>query len=213
VGASFEALDLPSEVRQEAQRLTAAVRPGLLGRECLTAPDGVAYELLAAPGLSLQAVATDVRELLVSALEPLRAQARPLDVSLRIELAPDLPSEILLDAEKIAWAVTTLVGTALRYTRPGSRLRPGGSIHVAARRIEGEQPAVAISVEDDGPGIPEDRVPWLFTRAPGTPRSAGLSLALINDVVRAHGGTVDVRSSTGALDHGTTVTLVLPAGE
>ena len=113
-----------------------------------------------------------------------------------------------VDAEKIAWAVATLVGNALRYVRHGTRLRPGGNIRV---RVGADAGAIVVAVEDDGPGIPPEKVAQLFVRGAGVTHGTGLGLMLIEDVVAAHGGTVDVTSRHGALDGGTTVTLRLPA--
>jgi len=147
---------------------------------------------------------TNVVELLASAIEALEAQARAAQIDLAIE-ASDVPS-ISIEAGKIAWAVTTLVGNALRHVRRGGRHLPGGSIRVKVAR-DGE--SLAISVYDDGPGIPEEKVPFLFRRQDGKRHALGLSLVLIQEVIAAHGGSIDVKSKSGA-DHGTEITLRLP---
>jgi signal transduction histidine kinase len=150
---------------------------------------------------------TDLGPLLKGTIETLVQQAQALDVSLGIDVEPDLPP-VSIDAEKIAWAVAALVGNSLRYVRRGSRRLPGGSIQVRVRR-EGE--GIAVAVEDDGAGIPPDKVAKLFHRGEGVTHGTGLALMLIEDVVVAHGGTVDVQSKCGAFECGTTVTLRLPA--
>ena len=149
---------------------------------------------------------TDLPALLRGTVETLREQASALDVALSVEAPADLP-RAEVDPEKIAWAVATLVGNALRYVRRGTRLRPGGVIHV---RIGTEVGAVVIAVEDDGPGIPPEKVGRLFERGAGVTHGTGLGLMLIQDVVTAHGGSIDVKSRFGTLDSGTTVTLRLP---
>lgn len=68
-----------------------------------------------------------------------------------------------------------------------------------------------IEVQDDGPGVQAATVARLFSRDGLNVRGAGLALLLISDVCAAHGGTVDVRSSTGAADHGTTVRMTFAA--
>src|SRR5580765_4188270 len=103
-------------------------------------------------------------------MEALVQQAKQGEISLLVEAGDDIPI-IQADAEKIAWAVTTLVGNALRFVKRGTRRMPGGSIVVRIAREEG---VVAITVEDDGPGIPPEKLPWLFERAPGTVHAAGL---------------------------------------
>lgn len=149
---------------------------------------------------------TDLHALLDDALAALRAQATGLEISLTIESAEALPT-VDVDAEKIAWAVATLVGNALRFVRHGTRRMPGGSIVV---RLARDAAGATITVEDDGPGIPRDKVPWLFRRAPNATHAAGLGLMLIHDVVVAHGGSIDVHSETEGAERGTRITLRLP---
>jgi two-component system sensor histidine kinase BaeS len=65
-------------------------------------------------------------------------------------------------------------------------------------------------LQDDGPGIPPERIPYLFQRQAGSQHAIGLSLTLVHDIVSAHGGTVSVESDTDPMTHGTTVTLTIP---
>jgi two-component system OmpR family sensor kinase len=150
---------------------------------------------------------TDLASLLTGTIETLQEQAKALDVALAIEAGAGLP-RVNVDAEKIAWAVATLVGNAFRYVRRGTRRLPGGSIQVRLR-APGDG-AVLVSVEDDGPGIPAEKVANLFRRGRGVAHGTGLALMLIQDVVLAHGGTVEVTSKCDAFASGTTVTLRLP---
>jgi signal transduction histidine kinase len=116
---------------------------------------------------------------------------------------------VRLDPEKIAWAETTLVGNALRYLESASGHLAGKTIDV---RIS-YQPAtseVSIEVRDDGPGIPADTVARLFKHDGLNVRGAGLALLLIRDVMAAHGGRIDVQSSTNPVGHGTTIRLTFP---
>jgi len=159
------------------------------------------------PSIPLRVEPTDLRALLAGALETLRAQASQLEVELTLDADNAVP-KVDVDAEKIAWAVATLVGNALRFVRHGTRRLPGGSIVVRVRR---DANGVAITVEDDGPGIPADKVPWLFKRRPGATHAAGLGLMLIHDVVAAHGGKVDVDSAIEGAARGTRITMHLPA--
>jgi signal transduction histidine kinase len=151
----------------------------------------------------------ELRALLSAALEPLTFQARTSDVDLKIEASPGLPVYAHVDAEKVAWAVATLVGNALRHVRSGSRLRPGGTIRVNLG-YDAERGEIVIVVKDDGSGIPEEKLATLFEHGAGQPHTTGLGLRLIQDVVAAHGGTVSVRSQQQSIEQGTTVTLRLP---
>jgi signal transduction histidine kinase len=149
---------------------------------------------------------TDLVSLLTGTIETLQEQARALDVTLGIH-APAGLAPVDVDAEKLAWAVATLVGNAFRYVRRGTRRLPGGSIHVRLHAGEG---VVSVSVEDDGPGIPPDKVARLFVRGQGVTHGTGLALMLMQDILAAHGGTIDVKCQCDAFASGTTVTLRLP---
>jgi signal transduction histidine kinase len=160
------------------------------------------------PGaIPLHRRSVDLVRLLQSTLEPLMREALALDVDLKVS-APDDLDAVDVDPEKLAWVIAALVGNALRYVRRGSRRLPGGSVVV---RVEPDAAsrAVAIVVEDDGPGIPQEKIGYLFERQAGSQHAIGLGLTLVHDIVAAHGGSVAVESSTDALTHGTAVRLTL----
>jgi signal transduction histidine kinase len=153
---------------------------------------------------------TDFRARLRSSLRVLRHQARVADIKFRLAVDARVPAVVLIDAERIVWAITALVGSALRYLPRGSRIRPGGSIAVEAD-YNPDNAEITLEVQDDGPGIPRDRLPLLF--AAGQKRSrAGLALLMIREVVAAHGGAIDVQSETDTFRHGTTIRITLPVG-
>jgi signal transduction histidine kinase len=71
-------------------------------------------------------------------------------------------------------------------------------------------PGVAIEVADTGAGIPPDVLPRIFdlfvtTKPPG--RGTGLGLVICQEIIRAHGGTINIVSEVG---QGTTVSIYLP---
>jgi len=71
-------------------------------------------------------------------------------------------------------------------------------------------PGVAIEVADTGTGIPPDVLPRIFdlfvtTKPPG--RGTGLGLVICQEIIRAHGGTINIVSEVG---QGTTVSIYLP---
>jgi two-component system cell cycle sensor histidine kinase/response regulator CckA len=127
------------------------------------------------------------------------------DVRLDVSLAPDLPA-VSVDPVAIERALVNLVVNA-RDAMPD-----GGVVQVvtAETRI-GEAPAVALSVVDEGPGIPEADLPNIFepfftTR--GSAGGTGLGLATVLGTAEQHGGTVRVENREG---RGSIFTLVLPA--
>lgn len=112
------------------------------------------------------------------------------------------------DARLIVQVVVNIVDNALKYTPPGSH------IAITAAR-EGKM--VAISIADDGPGVPPevgDRVFDMFfsgsNRAADSRRSLGLGLALCRSIITAHGGTISLSQNQ---PHGAVFRFTLPAEE
>jgi signal transduction histidine kinase len=138
----------------------------------------------------------------------MHAQAAALDVSLTVSIAENVPPLVQLDSAKVGWAVVNLVGNALRYVRPGSRVKPGGSITVGVT-YEPVHSTLVIEVRDDGPGIIQATVNRLFSHD-NSPGPSGLGLLLVHDIVVAHGGAVEVESSMGPGEHGTSIRLTIP---
>lgn len=137
------------------------------------------------------------------------SQAAAVDVTLQVAVAADVPAVVHLDSEKVAWAVTTLTGNALRYMQTGSRRMSGRTINIGVG-FDPPNSLMTIEVKDDGPGIPADSVTRLFRRDGLNVRGAGLALLMMYDVCAAHGGTVEVQSNTDVSEHGTTVRLTFP---
>ncbi len=151
----------------------------------------------------------DVAELLASSLSALVVQAQERGIEVRISVLDARLPPALLDPDKTAWAVATLVGSALRYVNAATPDSGGGSVLVQVGQDEGRG-ELWISVHDDGPGIPDDTLATMFRRANRAFHATGLALLLVRDVVSAHGGHLDVQSRVGAEEHGTCVTLRLP---
>lgn len=106
------------------------------------------------------------------------------------------PGELLFvkaDARLIVQVVINLLDNAVRYTREGSVIR----IDTAER-----DGMVAVSVADDGPGVPDDQKERVFDLfwSSGRPagdsrRGLGIGLALCRSIIGAHGGTISVRDN------------------
>jgi NtrC-family two-component system sensor histidine kinase KinB len=108
------------------------------------------------------------------------------------------------DATKLTWALSNLVTNALRYTPRG------GCVRIEAVADDG---TVRVVVSDSGPGIPPDQRERIFERfvqgQEGPGGAAGLGLAIVRDIVQAHGGRVHLDSEVGC---GSRFTLALPRG-
>lgn len=207
-----ECLLLPRDVREAGRALVQQlIRSGnRIANQTVALGDGRSLQIIAIDAFPIRRAATDLRELLASKLAVISFQASAAHVTLRVDVAHDVPALVLLDAEKVAWAVTTVVGNALRYVRSGAGRFTGKAIDVRAR-YDAARSEVTIEVQDDGPGIPPDTVARLFKRDGLNVRGAGLALLLIQDIMAAHGGRVQVQSDAAPAGHGTTIRLTLPA--
>nr|WP_218566091.1 SpoIIE family protein phosphatase [Vallicoccus soli] len=119
---------------------------------------------------------------------------------------PPLPGPVHVDREMWAEVVLNLLSNALKHTFEG---------RVTVRLRAGDGRAVLV-VEDTGTGIPQDQHHRLFQRfarvegaASRSHEGSGIGLALVADLVRAHGGTVAVRSAPGA---GSAFEVAVPLG-
>jgi signal transduction histidine kinase len=207
-------LEERADVSEDVRQSVAAAR---------RQPEGRSAAAVATRGTSLEPVVrivpvhavpvrrrpTNLRDLLTSIVDVMAPQVRAVDAALRLEAAANLPSAMMLDAEKIAWTLTTLIGNALRFVRHGGTVRPGGTITVRANHVTAVS-EVVLEVADDGVGIPADRLAQLLRRASDGSGTSALALNLVQDIVAAHGGAVQVESSTEAWNSGTTVRLTIP---
>ena len=114
------------------------------------------------------------------------------------------PIAIEVDPDRLAQAVGNLISNAIKYTPAG------GSISIA---VEHEPAAAIIQVTDIGPGISPDDQAHLFEpfyrghTARRFPQGVGLGLTIARDLVVAHGGRLEVKSTLG---HGSRFTIWLP---
>ena len=110
---------------------------------------------------------------------------------------------MLADSRRIVQVLGNLFSNAARHSPVSSPIR------VAAAR---DGVHVAISVADEGPGLPPERLPHLFSKHAGSdPERGGLGLAICKGLVEAHGGRIWAES--GGPGRGTRFTFTLPATE
>jgi signal transduction histidine kinase len=134
-------------------------------------------------------------------LSLLRIPLEKKEIAVSISVPDDLPP-VLADPDGLHQILLNLLVNAAHA------VAPGGRVGVEARRTDG---AIALTIHDDGPGVPEairERIfdPFFTTRADGT----GLGLAVCARIVAAHQG--DLRVGAGPLG-GASFTVQLPAAE
>ena len=131
--------------------------------------------------------------------------------SVHVDLAMDLPP-VSADAQRTVQVLSNLLVNAARYSPETSTIR------VTASRVE-DSPHLAVSVTDEGMGVPADRLPHLFKKfsridADGEDRTGegtGLGLAICKGIVEAHGGRIWAESEGAG--RGTRFTFTIPVAE
>ncbi|RYZ12414.1 MAG: HAMP domain-containing histidine kinase [Comamonadaceae bacterium] len=117
------------------------------------------------------------------------------------------PATVTGDAQRLVQVFANLLTNAAKYTDPG------GTIVLTSEARGGDR--VAVTIQDDGVGLPPGAIAELFepfVQAPGAASNAegglGLGLAIVRKIVLAHGGEVTAESPGPGL--GSRFTVVLP---
>ena len=147
----------------------------------------------------------DIGALTADLGSPFRSAMQKAGLEFAIEIdAVDEP--VYVDRHMWEQIVINLVSNAFKFTF-------AGRVTLFVRARAG---AVEVGVRDTGVGIPEDALAHVFDRfrrVEGTParthEGSGIGLALVQELVRLHGGTIAVES---LVNHGTTFTVSLPTG-
>jgi signal transduction histidine kinase len=143
--------------------------------------------------------------------QPLRLDALVRDVTthvrahnteLVVDLDFDIVPPILGDSVQLSQVFENLFSNAMKYA-------PGSPIFIGMRRTEKK---VRVSFRDQGPGIPDEFLPFIFERfyrVPGerTVTGTGLGLYICKQIILAHHGKIWTES---VLDKGTTFSVELP---
>jgi len=149
---------------------------------------------------------TNLADAVLGAMETVTPAAEAKNIATLIDI-PDRSLSIVADADRLQQIVWNLLSNAVKFTPKGGR------VTVRAHR-EGSE--VRIQVSDTGEGIPRDALPIVFqpfqqadsstTRRHG---GLGLGLAIVTQLVAAHGGTVEAASEGEG--RGATFIVRLPA--
>ncbi len=152
--------------------------------------------------LVLERTSVDVKELCESVIQAFKAQLESKQISCTVNA--DHVS-LMADRNRLYQVMANLIYNAIKYTQNG------GCINVD---VVDNKDFVAISVKDNGIGINESDLPFIFERFYRTDKSrnrttggAGIGLAIVKAIVLAHGGEVSVESKESV---GSTFKVVLP---
>jgi signal transduction histidine kinase len=155
------------------------------------------------PGLTLKKQRVDLASLVEERVALWRDQLEAKGIALDERIGP---AQIDGDPGRLAQIVDNLLSNALRYTDAG------GAVTVWLAQRDGES---LLEVADTGIGISGEDLPNIFERfwrgEPSRARrsgGAGIGLAIVHELVRAHGGRIDVQSTPG---QGSRFRVALPA--
>ena len=149
--------------------------------------------------------------------DSLRSSLKGSDIDARSSIPDDI-SPVEVDEDQMQQVIHNIV------TNAQEAMAEQGTINVSCGNvIIGEKDAltlkdgkyVKISIEDQGPGIPEEDLisifdPYFSTKDMGTQKGMGLGLAVSDSIVKKHDGVITVESKLGT---GTTFSIYLPASE
>ena len=155
----------------------------------------ISFSLASRGEMSLKVVPLVLDEVIVDIVTSSRVKAVDRGVILRVELEQGLPP-VKGDSEKISWVILQLLDNAIKFT-------PAGGQVTLSSRLETDH-LVMISVADTGIGIPTERLSEAFepfhqldgssTRRFG---GTGMGLALVREILEAHGSVIEVESEKG----------------
>ncbi|MBI3696219.1 MAG: CHASE2 domain-containing protein, partial [Acidobacteria bacterium] len=185
--------EIAGRINRESRRLARMVEMFL------------SVERLSAGQLELKREPVSGSEVLATCVE----RARPLAEAKQIRLRLSGPSRdedaILGDREFLEYACYNLITNAIKYSPAGTEIHVG---------VERAGDAVRISVQDQGYGLEEQELKHVFQKFYRTRRAqesgeagTGIGLALVEEIVVGHGGSIEVESR---VNQGSRFTLVLP---
>jgi signal transduction histidine kinase len=144
----------------------------------------------------------DLAKLIKKVSNNFEAELKEKNITLKIKG----DSEVLADIDKITQVFINLISNAIKYTNSS------GHINIL---ISKDKKNVKIDVKDDGIGISESDLPFVFERFYRVDKSrtrstggSGIGLSIVKTIVEAHHGIVSIVSK---LNVGTTVTIVIPS--
>lgn len=136
--------------------------------------------------------------------------------SLKVEVVPaTIETEASFDVSQIQRVVSNLLSNAIKFSSEGMRIEIFYERAELAGRGEDEipTPAIALSIIDEGIGIPKDELKLVFDKFSQSSKSmtgaggTGLGLAICKSIIEGHDGTISAANRPGG---GTAVTFVIP---
>ena len=146
----------------------------------------------------------DLNKLFSDILDSLKIEASRNGIKIDLKIAEDVPL-VYVDRTQFQRVLLNLLDNAVKYS-------PENSI-VSIRCTETEK-NVMVNIEDSGPGIQEEDLPYIFdpfyrAKCSGNVEGSGIGLAIVKTIVEAHGGKVWVRNKRSPA-HGAVFSFSIP---
>ena len=155
----------------------------------------ILFSLAARGEMTLRLTPVNLNSVAAEIINYSRPKAKDRSVTLNINVQSDIPY-VQADEEKISWVILQLVDNAIKFTPSGG--------HVTLSIEKESDTLVLVTVADTGIGIPANRLEEVFEPfhqldASSTRRygGTGLGLALVKEIISAHGSLVEVKSEEG----------------
>ncbi len=157
------------------------------------------FSKIEAGRLDLESIPCDVRAVLDGTVGLLARTARGKGLKLIVDIAPDVPLELIGDSNRLRQILLNLVGNAIKFTA-------AGEVAISARMIGSDADAAVLrfAVRDTGIGIDprlQDRLFSSFTQVSGSTTreygGTGLGLAIAKRLAELMGGNLGVESALG----------------
>ena len=152
---------------------------------------------------TLNVAACDLRSELEDTIFMYGSRLRQEDIRLEYLDNDDDLSEVFCDASRIRQVLLNLLDNAAKHGGEGKR------IDVSLSRAGNN---AVLTVRDYGPGIPEEELPHVkmkFYKGSSKTRGSGIGLAVCEEIVTMHGGTLEIANAEGG---GAIVTVTIPIG-
>jgi len=147
---------------------------------------------------------TSLKEVINSVVTKMTPVIKRGKVSVEVYIEEQIP-DILLDGKGISRVLANLLDNSLKYTNSNGKIKIS---------VTEKDSFINVSIEDNGKGIPQEELPFIFERFYRIDKSraretggTGLGLAIAKQIVKAHGGEIFAQSKAG---EGTIMTFSLP---
>lgn len=157
--------------------------------------DLILFSLTSRGELTLQLRPVDLNRVIAAVVKRAASKAAERKIDLRVALDSTLP-EVQADEEKLSWTLAQLLDNAIKFTPQD------GAVTLT---VTSEEKIAVVSIADTGIGIPPERLKEVFEPFHQLDSSAtrryggtGLGLALVRQIVEAHGSVIEIHSQPGA---------------